>query len=150
MKSSNLVKIITLIMVVLFMVMFITGFSYGASNSLLDDDGLNSSTSNSTYGNLTDSGNSSSSNKSNNTSSNKTNNTSSNKTNNTSSNNSSNRSVYNNNVPKTNGVRPENSTNNSALPKTGLGSSAPIVITAIILVISAGFAYFKIGEYKGL
>ena len=53
----------------------------------------------------------------------------------------------NNNVLKTNNT---SSYNNSSLPKTGAEDSMPIVVLAVVLGISAIYAYKKIQDYKNI
>ena len=53
----------------------------------------------------------------------------------------------------TNNVLTTNNTSNynkSSLPSTGLESSMPVIILAVVFVISAVYAYKKVEEYKNI
>lgn len=124
MKKTNLVKIISILLISV-VVMSLATAVYAANEN---DTGYNDLTNTLTNGS-TNNTNTNSNNTANNT--NVTNNTANNtnKTNNT-----NNSSIY-------------NSTN---LPKTGIGDSIPVAMLVVIFGISAVYAYKKIKEYKNI
>lgn len=88
------------------------------------------------------------SNVSNNTSSGNTSNNSS--SNNTSTTNKSNTNLSTNLISSGNNTASKNNTANTSLPKTGLADSMPTVLLVVVFVISAGYAYKKIKEYRNI
>lgn len=84
--------------------------------------------------------------------SNVSNNTSSGNTsnNNTSTTNKSNTNLSTNLISSGNNTASKNNTANTSLPKTGLADSMPTVLLVVVFVISAGYAYKKIKEYRNI
>lgn len=125
MKKSNLIQIVTILLVSAMVMLFSTTVNAADDNNTVHD----------LTGTLT---NSTSNNTSNNSSNNNTNsNTNTNNTNKSSNtNNTNNSSVYNN-------------TNNN-LPKTGIEDSIPVAALVVVFGVSAVYAYKKIKEYKNI
>lgn len=123
MKKSNLIQIVTILLVSAMVLLFSTTVNAANDNNEVHD----------LTGTLT---NSTSNNTSNNSSKNNTNNTNTNTNNTNKSNNTNNSSVYNN-------------TNNN-LPKTGIEDSIPVVALVVVFGVSAVYAYKKIKEYKNI
>ena len=122
MKNSKLVKIVLIITISLAMI--IVAQSSFAATSLSD---INSLTG------ITNTGNSSSD------------------SNNVASNNVAlNNTTNNTTVLTTNNTSTSNATLNTSLPKTGAADSMPIAVIAVVLVISAVYAYKKIQDYKNI
>ena len=55
-----------------------------------------------------------------------------------------------NNANKNNNTNNSRIYNNTDLPKTGVEDSMPIVVLAVVLGISAVYAYKKIQDYKNI
>lgn len=126
MKKSNLIQIITILLVSIMVMLFSTSVN---SETTLDPINMQAleSNSNSNSANNTNTNNTNKANKTNNTNTNNTN-----KANNI--NNTNNSSVYNNNN----------------LPKTGIEDSIPVAALVVVFGVSAVYAYRKIKEYKNI
>lgn len=124
MKKSNLIQIITILLVSAMVMLFSTTVNAANDNNDVHD----------LTGTLTK--NSTSNNTPSNTPSNTPNNTPNNATNNATKNATKNSSVYNN-------------TNNN-LPKTGIEDSIPVAALVVVFGVSAVYAYKKIKEYKNI
>lgn len=123
MKKSNLIKIVSILLISIMVILFTTAVRAA------DDGGYNDLTSTLTQNNANTSNISS-----NNTNTLNTNtNTNFNVNKNTNSTNTSS-SIYNN--------------TNTNLPDTGIGDSIPLAVLIVIFGISAVYAYKKIKEYK--
>ena len=128
MKKSNLIQIVTILLVSAMVLLFST--TVNAANDNNDVHDLTGTlTKNSTPSNTP-------SNTSSNTPGNTPSNTPSNTPNNTPNNAKKNSSVYNN-------------TNNN-LPKTGIEDSIPVAALVVVFGVSAVYAYKKIKEYKNI
>lgn len=131
MKKTNLIKVISILLISVMVMLFAT------TVNAADDNSYNDLTSTLTGNNSSNSSNSS--NTSNTNSSNSTSNTNSNSSNNTNnslnmSNNTSNSSVY----------------NNTSLPKTGAADSIPVAMLVVVFGISALYAFKKVRDYKNI
>lgn len=126
MKKTNLVKVVSILLVSLMVILFSTNV-FAAENNDTSFQDLTGTLGNSTENNTNKNTNSNNTNKN-------TNNTNSNTNTNTNSNNTNNSSIY----------------NNTDLPKTGVESSIPVVVLVAIFGISAVYAYKKIDDYKNL
>ena len=129
MKKTNLIKVISILLISVMVMLFAT------TVNAADDNSYNDLTSTLTGNNSNSSNNSS--NTANTNSSNNTANTNSNNTNNTNnsanmSNNTNNSSVY----------------NNTSLPKTGAADSIPVAMLVVVFGISAVYAFKKVRDYK--
>lgn len=127
MKKSNLIQIITILLVSIMVMLFSTTVNAETTLDPINMQALESN-SNSNSANNTNTNNT---NKANNTNNTNTNNT--NKANNI--NNTNNSSVYN---------------NNNNLPKTGIEDSIPVAALVVVFGVSAVYAYRKIKEYKNI
>lgn len=128
MKKTNLIKVISILLISAMVMLFAT------TVNAADDNSYNDLTST-----LTGNNSSNSSNTSNTNSSNSTANTNSNSSNNTNnslnmSNNTNNSSVY----------------NNTSLPKTGAADSIPVAMLVVVFGISAVYAFKKVRDYKNI
>ena len=121
MKKSNLIKVIS-ILVISLMVMLFSSNVMAADNGFTDltPPANNTNTANNQNTNSTNTNNTNRNNTSNNT----------NRTNNT-----NNSSIYN---------------NANTLPKTGVTDSIPVAVLLIVFAISAVYAYKKIKDYKNI
>lgn len=131
MKKTNLIKVISILLISVMVMLFAT------TVNAADDNSYNDLTSTLTGNNSNSSNNSS--NTANTNSSNNTANTNSNNTNNTNnsanmSNNTNNSSVY----------------NNTSLPKTGAADSIPVAMLVVVFGISAVYAFKKVRDYKNI
>lgn len=124
MKKSNLIQIVTILLVSAMVLLFSTTVNAANDNNEVHD----------LTGTLTK--NSTPSNTPSNTPINTPSNTPSNTPNNTQNNAKKNSSVYNN-------------TNNN-LPKTGIEDSIPVAALVVVFGVSAVYAYKKIKEYKNI
>ena len=127
MKKSNLIQIVTILLVSAMVMLFSTTVNAANDNNEVHD--LTGTLTNSTSNNT-------SNNSSKNNTNNNTNNTNTNTNNTNKSNNTNNSSVYNN-------------TNNN-LPKTGIEDSIPVAALVVVFGVSAVYAYKKIKEYKNI
>lgn len=128
MKKTNLIKVISILLISVMVVLFAT------TVNAADDNSYNDLTSTLTGNNSNSSNNSSNtantnSNSSNNTANTNNTNKSSNMTNNT-----NNSSVY----------------NNTSLPKTGAADSIPVAMLVVVFGISAVYAFKKVRDYKNI
>lgn len=128
MKKTNLIKVISILLISVMVMLFAT------TVNAADDNSYNDLTSTLTGNNSNSSNNSS--NTANTNSSNNTANTNSNNTNNSSNmtNNTNNSSVY----------------NNTSLPKTGAADSIPVAMLVVVFGISAVYAFKKVRDYKNI
>ena len=120
MKKSNLMKVVSILLISLIVMLFVTTVNAADTN-----EGFNDLTST-----LTNNPNNTNS-PSNNTN---TPNNASLMGNNTNTNNTNNSSVY----------------NNTNLPATGIADSIPVAVLFVVFVISAVYAYKKINDYKDI
>lgn len=131
MKKSNLIQIITILLVSIMVMLFSTSVNAETTLDPINMQALesnsNSNSANNTNTNNTNTNNTNKANKTNNTNTNNTN-----KANNI--NNTNNSSVYNNNN----------------LPKTGIEDSIPVAALVVVFGVSAVYAYRKIKEYKNI
>ena len=123
MKKSNLIKVVSILLISVMVMLFSTTVNAANDNTGFND--LTSTlTNNNTAGNNT---------AGNNTTINNT--TKNNNNNNATKNNTTNSSIY----------------NNTNLPKTGIGdSSIPVAMLVVIFGISAVYAYNRIQYYKNI
>ena len=126
MKKTNLVKVVSILLVSLMVILFSTNV-FAAENNDTSFRDLTGTLGNSTENNTSKNTNANNANKNGNNTN--TNNANANKNNNT-----NNSSIY----------------NNTDLPKTGVESSIPVVVLVAIFGISAVYAYKKIDDYKNL
>lgn len=131
MKKTNLIKVISILLISVMVMLFAT------TVNAADDNSYNDLTSTLTGNNSNSSNNSS--NTANTNSSNNTANTNSNNTNNTNNssnitNNTNNSSVY----------------NNTSLPKTGAADSIPVAMLVVVFGISAVYAFKKVRDYRNI
>ena len=128
MKKTNLVKVVSILLVSLMVILFSTNV-FAAENNDTSFQDLTGTLGNSTENNTSKNPNANNANKNGNNTN--TNNANANKNKNNNTNNSS---IY----------------NNTDLPKTGVESSIPVVVLVAIFGISAVYAYKKIDDYKNL
>ena len=126
MRKSNLIKVISILVVSLMDMLFSTNVMAAETNNGFTD--LTPTVDNNTT-NGTSNNNTANSNSANNTNRNNT----SNNTNRT--NNTNNSSIYN---------------NTNTLPKTGVTDSIPVAVLLIVFAISAVYAYKKIKDYRNI
>lgn len=132
MKKTNLIKVISILLISVMVMLFATTVnaaddnSYNDLTSTLTGNNSNSSNNSSNTANTNSSNNTANTNSANNA--NNTNN-SSNMTNNT-----NNSSVY----------------NNTSLPKTGAADSIPVAMLVVVFGISAVYAFKKVRDYKNI
>ena len=126
MKKTNLVKVVSILLVSLMVILFSTNV-FAAENNDTSFQDLTGTLGNTTENNTSKNTNANNANKNGNNTN--TNNANANKNNNT-----NNSSIY----------------NNTDLPKTGVESSIPVVVLVAIFGISAVYAYKKIDDYKNL
>lgn len=126
MKKTNLVKVVSILLVSLMVILFSTNV-FAAENNDTSFQDLTGTLGNSTENNTSKNTNANNANKNGNNTN--TNNANANKNNNT-----NNSSIY----------------NNTNLPKTGVENSIPVVVLVAIFGISAVYAYKKIDDYKNL
>lgn len=124
MKKSNLIKIVSILLISAMVILFTTNVN-AADNTGFDD--LTGTLTNNTTNNTTTGGN-------NTTGNNAANNTNTNTNTNTNKTNTNNSSIY----------------NNTNLPKTGIGDSIPVAMLVVIFGISAIYAYKKVKEYRNI
>ena len=125
MRKSNLIKVISILVVSLMVMLFSTNVMAAETDNGFTDltPRVDNNTTNGTSNNTTNS------NSANNTNRNNT----SNNTNRT--NNTNNSSIYN---------------NTNTLPKTGVTDSIPVAVLLIVFAISAVYAYKKIKDYRNI
>lgn len=129
MRKSNLIKVISILVVSLMVMLFSTNVMAAETNNGFTD--LTPTVDNNTT-NGTSNNNTANSNSANNTNRNNTSNNT-NRTNRT--NNTNNSSIYN---------------NTNTLPKTGVTDSIPVAVLLIVFAISAVYAYKKIKDYRNI
>lgn len=127
MKKSNLIKVVTILLISVMVMLFATTVNAAENNAGFND--------------LTDTLTNTNTNKaSNNTNTNNAANNTNKAANNTNTNNVANNtnksSVYNN--------------TNSNLPKTGIEDSIPVAMLVVVFGISAVYAYKKVNDYKNI
>ena len=125
MRKSNLIKVISILVISLMVMLFSTNVMAAETDNGFTD--LTPTVDNNTTNGT--SNNTSNSNSTNNTNRNNT----SNNTNST--NNTNNSSIYN---------------NTNSLPKTGVTDSIPVAVLLIVFAISAVYAYKKIKDYRNI
>ena len=128
MKKTNLIKVISILLISAMVMLFATTVNAADDNSYND---LTSTLTGNTSNNASNTSNTNSNSSNNTSNTNSANNT--NKALNM-SNNTSNSSVY----------------NNTNLPKTGVASSLPIAALVVIFGISAVYAYKKVKDYRNI
>ena len=122
MKKSNLIKVVSILLISLMVMLFTTTVNAAEEVDL--------------YNELTlDNSNTANTNTNTNTANTNTN------TNNTNVNTNRNRNTNTNN---------SSIYNNTALPKTGIGDVVPVAALIVVFGISAVYAYRKINEYKNI
>lgn len=127
MKKSNLIKVISILLISLMVMLFTTTVNAAEEVDLYNELTLdNSNTANTN----TNTANTNTNTANTNTNTNNTN-VNTNRNRNTNTNNSS---IY----------------NNTALPKTGIGDVVPVAALIVVFGISAVYAYRKINEYKNI
>ena len=139
MKKTNLVKVVSILLVSLMVILFSTNV-FAAENNDTSFQDLTGTLGNSTENNTSKNTNANNANKNGNNTN--TNNANANKNNNTNTNNA--------NANKNNNTNNSSIYNNTDLPKTGVESSIPVVVLVAIFGISAVYAYKKIDDYKNL
>ena len=127
MKKSNLIKVVTILLISVMVMLFATTVNAAENNAGFND--------------LTDTLTNTNTNKAaNNTNTNNAANNTNKAANNTNTNNSANNtnksSVYNN--------------TNTNLPKTGIEDSIPVAMLVVVFGISAVYAYKKVNDYKNI
>ena len=129
MKKSNLIKMVTILLISVMVVLFATTVNAAENNAGFND--------------LTDTLKNTNTNKAaNNTNTNTNTNNAANNTNkaanntNKATNNTNKSSVYNN--------------TNTNLPKTGIEDSIPVAMLVVVFGISAVYAYKKVNDYKNI
>lgn len=125
MRKSNLIKVISILVVSLMVMLFSTNVMAAETDNGFTDltPRVDNNTTNGTSNNTANSNSASNTNR-NNTSNN------TNRTNNT-----NNSSIYN---------------NTNTLPKTGVTDSIPVAVLLIVFAISAVYAYKKIKDYRNI
>lgn len=124
MKKSNLIKVVSILLISLMVMLFTTTVNAAEEVDLYNEltlDNSNTANTNTNTGNT----NTNTANTNTNT------NVNTNRNRNTNTNNSS---IY----------------NNTALPKTGIGDVVPVAALIVVFGISAVYAYRKINEYKNI
>lgn len=124
MKKSNLIKVVSILLISLMVMLFATTVNAANEVDLYNEltlDNSNTANTNTNTGNT----NTNTANTNTNT------NVNTNRNRNTNTNNSS---IY----------------NNTALPKTGIGDVVPVAALIVVFGISAVYAYRKINEYKNI
>ena len=130
MRKSNLIKVISILVISLMVMLFSTNVMAAET-----DNGFTDLTP--VVGNNTTNGTSNANSNTANSNTNSTNNTNRNNTSNNtnSTNNTNNSSIYN---------------NTNSLPKTGVTDSIPVAVLLIVFAISAVYAYKKIKDYRNI
>lgn len=127
MRKSNLIKVISILVVSLMVMLFSTNVMAAETDNGFTDltPRVDNNTTNGT---------------SNNTSNSNTNNT-----------NNTNRNNISNNTNRTNNTNNSSIYNNTnSLPKTGVTDSIPVAVLLIVFAISAVYAYKKIKDYRNI
>ena len=130
MRKSNLIKVISILVISLMVVLFSTNVMAAETDNGFTD--LTPTVDNNTT-NGTSNANSNTANSNTNSTNNTNRNNTSNNTNST--NNTNNSSIYN---------------NTNSLPRTGVTDSIPVAVLLIVFAISAVYAYKKIKDYKNI
>lgn len=125
MKKSNLIKVVSILLISLMVMLFTTTVNAAENVDLYNDLSLSNTNSSNTNTNTANTNTNTNSN------SNTKSNTNTNSNRNTNTNNSS---IY----------------NNTSLPNTGIGDVVPVAALIIVFGISAVYAYRKIKEYKNI
>ena len=125
MKKSNLIKVVSILLISLMVMLFTTTVNAAENVDLYNDLSLSNTNSSNTNTNTANTNTNTNSN------SNTNRNTNTNSNRNTNTNNSS---IY----------------NNTSLPNTGIGDVVPVAALIIVFGISAVYAYRKIKEYKNI
>ena len=125
MRKSNLIKVVSILLISLMFMLFTTTVNAAENVDLYNDLSLSNTNSSNTNTNTA------------NTNTNTNSNSNTNSKTNTNSNrntNTNNSSIY----------------NNTSLPNTGIGDVVPVAALIIVFGISAVYAYRKIKEYKNI
>lgn len=125
MRKSNLIKVVSILLISLMVMLFTTTVNAAENVDLYNDLSLSNTNSSNTNTNTA------------NTNTNTNSNSNTNSKTNTNSNrntNTNNSSIY----------------NNTSLPNTGIGDVVPVAALIIVFGISAVYAYRKIKEYKNI
>ena len=125
MRKSNLIKVVSILLISLMVMLFTTTVNAAENVDLYNDLSLSNTNSSNTNTNTANTNTNTNSN------SNTNRNTNTNSNRNTNTNNSS---IY----------------NNTSLPNTGIGDVVPVAALIIVFGISAVYAYRKIKEYKNI
>lgn len=125
MRKSNLIKVVSILLISLMVMLFTTTVNAAENVDLYNDLSLSNTNSSNTNTNTANT------NTNTNSKSNTNSNTNTNSNRNTNTNNSS---IY----------------NNTSLPNTGIGDVVPVAALIIVFGISAVYAYRKIKEYKNI
>ena len=123
MKKSNLIKVISILLISTMVILFTTNVNAA------DNNGFNDLTST-----LTNNGTNNSGNTNTNSGTTNTNTAGTNNNTNTQNKNTNNSSIY----------------NNTNLPKTGIEDSIPVAMLIVVFGISAVYAYRKIKDYRNI
>ena len=129
MKKSNLIKMVTILLISVMVVLFATTVNAAENNA-----GFNDLTDTLTNTNTNKAANNTNTNTNANNAANNTNKAANNT--NKATNNTNKSSVYNN--------------TNTNLPKTGIEDSIPVAMLVVVFGISAVYAYKKVNDYKNI
>lgn len=129
MKKSNLIKMVTILLISVMVVLFATTVNAAENNA-----GFNDLTDTLTNTNTNKAANNTNTNTNTNNAANNTNKAANNT--NKATNNTNKSSVYNN--------------TNTNLPKTGIEDSIPVAMLVVVFGISAVYAYKKVNDYKNI
>lgn len=130
MKKTNLIKVISILLISAMLMLFATTVNAADDNS---------------YNDLTSTLTGNTSNNTSNTSNTNTNSNSSNNTSNTNSANNTNKALNMSNNTSNSSVY-----NNTNLPKTGATDSIPVAMLVVVFGISAVYAFKKVRDYKNI
>lgn len=133
MRKSNLIKVISILVISLMVMLFSTNVMAAETNNGFTD--LTPTVDNNTTNGTTNGTSGTSNNTSNSNSTNNTTNRNNTSNNTNSTNNTNNSSIYN---------------NTNSLPKTGVTDSIPVAVLLIVFAISAVYAYKKIKDYRNI
>ena len=141
MKKTNLIKLITILLIGVMVAMFST------TVFAADDDGIDLTESLSNGNKNNNSGNTNANANANNNISNS--NVNNNNANSNANNNNANKANNNVNVNNSN-TNKDSVYNNNKLPKTGIGDSVPVAMLVVVFGISAVYAYKKVKDYRNI
>ena len=137
MKKTNLIKLITILLIGVMVAMFSTTVFAADDDGIDLTESLSNGNKNNNSGNANANNNNSNSNVNNNNANSNANNNNANKANN-------NVNVNNSNTNK------DSVYNNNKLPKTGIGDSVPVAMLVVVFGISAVYAYKKVKDYRNI